>query len=166
VTACHEAGHAVAALMCGGEVKSITIDPTAEYQGHTGVRIRRCHSARVTYAGIWAEARAQWTESTLGDVDDDGCTFDDLVTAAYLRNHEDAADYEHALDAEPWRRVAEELGRKWAQENGFEFVSREESWSRELEAVWPAIQALAARLLSGPMTGAEVTKLVEAHLWR
>jgi ATP-dependent Zn protease len=36
LTACHEAGHAVAALMRGGgEVTSISIEPTADHLGIT-----------------------------------------------------------------------------------------------------------------------------------
>jgi ATP-dependent Zn protease len=39
LTACHEAGHAVAALMRGGgEVTSISIEPTADHLGITHTR--------------------------------------------------------------------------------------------------------------------------------
>ena len=65
ITACHEAGHAVAALMRGGgEITSITIEPTADYLGYTWTRIKPFDRAFIIYAGPWAEARAQWTEPT------------------------------------------------------------------------------------------------------
>lgn len=44
LTAHHEAGHAVAALACGGGLISITIGPTREhpeYAGNTGVRVEK-----------------------------------------------------------------------------------------------------------------------------
>src|SRR5271166_6387403 len=44
LTAHHEAGHAVAALACGGGLISITIGPTPEhpeFAGNTGVRVEK-----------------------------------------------------------------------------------------------------------------------------
>ena len=59
ITACREAGHAVAALMRGGgEITSITIEPTADYLGYTWTRIKPFDRAFIIYAGPWAEARA------------------------------------------------------------------------------------------------------------
>ena len=78
LTAHHEPGHAVAALMRGGgELVSVTIEPTAEYAGHTGLRSKPFDIAFVTYAGPWAEARAQWpAEVSLDAEDGDGCVLD------------------------------------------------------------------------------------------
>jgi hypothetical protein len=86
LTAHHEAGHAVAALLRGAELTSITIDPTPERAGYTGFRGKRWDSQFFTYAGPWAEARSQWTEDSLDGVDDDGCLFGDYVVYAFLVN--------------------------------------------------------------------------------
>jgi hypothetical protein len=76
LTAHHEAGHAVAALVCrGGKLISITIDPPPkhpEYAGDTNVKVERppdLHFA--VYAGPWAEARSQWTRDNLDSLDDE-----------------------------------------------------------------------------------------------
>jgi hypothetical protein len=141
VTAHHEAGHAVAAVMRGaGELRSVTIERTDEYLGHTGFRGKPCDSAFVTYAGPWAEARAQWPHPTLDGEDDDGCIFGDYVTGAFLLNADgDGADYRRhcADDGALLGGHAHLLG------------SREDVWSYELERQWPVIQQIAMRLLAG-----------------
>jgi hypothetical protein len=153
LTAHHEAGHAVAALMRGGgELRSITIEPTAAYQGHTGYRGKPCDSAFVTYAGPWAEARAQWALATLEDEDDDGCTFEDYVTAAFLRNADG--------DGEQYRRAQEADAALYGPEFGHLAYGREEHWSRELEESWPAVQQLAAMLMDGPVSAEAAVDLV------
>lgn len=102
LTAHHEAGHAVAALMRGdGELRSITIEPTAAYLGHTGYRGKPCDAAFVTYAGPWAEARAQWPLPTLEGEDDDGLAFEDYVSGAFPLNADgDGEDFRRAKEAD------------------------------------------------------------------
>jgi hypothetical protein len=141
VTAHHEAGHVVAAVMRGeGELRSVTIDRTDEYLGHTGFRGKPCDSAFVTYAGLWAEARAQWPHPALDGEDDDGCIFGDYVTSAFFLNTDgDGADYlRHRADD------AALLG-----DHAHLLESREDVWSYELEREWPVIQQIATRLLAG-----------------
>jgi hypothetical protein len=61
----------MAALMRGaGEVRSITIEATADYLGHTGIRSKPADSAFITWAGPWAEARAGGADA-LAQLDDD-----------------------------------------------------------------------------------------------
>ena len=54
----------------GGELVSVTIEPTAEYAAHTGLRSKPFDIAFVTYAGPWAEARAQWPAEVSLDAED------------------------------------------------------------------------------------------------
>jgi hypothetical protein len=143
LTAHHEAGHGVAAVMRGaGELRSITIEPTTEYEGYTGFRSKPCDRAFVTYAGPWAEARAQWPLRGLVGEDDDGCTFGDYLTAAWRQNqHGDLADYERFRETD-----AALLGHD-ADLNLIDIT--EEIWSAELEREWPVIKQVAGWLLSG-----------------
>ncbi len=163
ITACHEAGHAVAALMRGGgEITSITIEPTADYLGYTWTRIKPFDRAFIIYAGPWAEARAQWTDPTFDGCDGDGCLFEDLVTAAFLRNYDgDATEYKQALDYDP-AEIARRAGvfDELARRSGQEIPDREEMWSRQLECAWPVIQQLAVRLLAGPVSGEDAAEVV------
>jgi Peptidase M50B-like len=154
LTAHHEAGHAVAALMRGGsQLRSITIEPTTNYLGHTGWRGKPCDSAFVTYAGPWAEARAQWEPPALDDEDDDGYTFEDYVTAAFLRNA--------AGDGEDYRRAQEADAAMYGPEFAHLAYGREEHWSRELEQSWSAIRQLAAMLMDGPVSAEAATQLLD-----
>jgi hypothetical protein len=149
LTAHHEAGHAVAALMRGGgELVSVTIEPTAEYAGHTGLRSKPFDIAFVTYAGPWAEARAQWpAEVPLDAEDGDGCVFDDYILAAWWANATgDLAEYKRRCEAD-----AELLG-----DHAHLLHLREETWCRELDDRWPAIQQIAKLLMSRPVDDDEV----------
>jgi hypothetical protein len=67
-----------------GGLRSITIDATAEYLGHTGFRGKPFDFAFVTCAGPWAEARAQWPRSTLDGEDDEGDAFEYYLLATRL----------------------------------------------------------------------------------
>ena len=90
LTAHHEAGHAVAALMRGGEVVSVTIKPTARRGGGCEIRPGSADAADFWafnyYAGPWAEARAQWTQPTIDEdsFDDEGRCFADHVATAFV----------------------------------------------------------------------------------
>ncbi|MCV7176136.1 hypothetical protein [Mycolicibacterium sphagni] len=149
LTAQHEAGHAVAALLRGGgDLVSVTIEPTAKYAGHTGFRSKVFDSAFITYAGPWAEARCQWPDGLdLESEDDDGLTFDDYVMGAWLRNPDDWADYEAACAADV---------------TAFGYPAdllhfRETAWCRELEGgPWPVIQQIAELLMRGPVAADEI----------
>jgi hypothetical protein len=164
VTAHHEAGHAIAALMRGGgEVTSITIDPTADYMGCAGVRSKSFDTPFIIFAGPWAEARCQWTGDTLDGLDDDGCEFIDHVTAAFMSNSDgDGTVYGEALEHDVY-----ELARRsgFLAEGGME-VDRETAWSEELERMWPVVQLLAERLLIGAVSGQEAADLVDEGLGR
>lgn len=154
LTAHHEAGHAVAALMRGGgELLSITIEPTAQYAGFTRTRHQIWDAAFVTFAGPWAEARATWGPRALDDIDDDGCCFGDYVTEAWFNNlHGDGQTYQDNLIGES----AFGLARDPAE--------REDWWSTELDDRWPVIQAVALLLLDGERVDhATVDELLTRH---
>jgi hypothetical protein len=144
LTAHHEAGHAVAALMRGaGELLSITIKASGDAAGRTVTRHKVFDAAFVTFAGPWAEARAQWPLPTLDGEDDMGCAFGDYLTTAWWANVDGDGDtYEDNLAAE----VAM-YGGQWPAI--MDPRKREEGWAIELEDSWPVIQAIADLLLRG-----------------
>jgi hypothetical protein len=139
--AIHEAGHAVAAMMCdGGTFVSVSIEPAC-----TVTRLSPEDRAFVIYAGPWAQARAEWTAPTLDgldDADDEGLLFDDYVTTALVdsRDH-DLALYTEALADDP--------------DDPDEDRERAQTWTRELESVWPVMQQVAALLVDGQTVTAE-----------
>jgi hypothetical protein len=137
VTAHHEAGHAVALLIRGGgRLDYIDIYETADYRGYTHWNGKVFDIAFITYAGPWAEARAQWPLADLDGLDDDGCTFDDHVTAAFLANIDgDFEAYETCLASDPTFLASFQS-------------SREECWNNELERVWPVVREVARLLLA------------------
>ena len=158
LTACHEAGHAVACLLRGGEVDSISVEPTARHDGIT--HCRGSDFAFRTYAGPWAEARAQWPNPTLDGCDEDGCTFDDYVTRVFSTNTSDSDFFQYQLEMDgPLQPVLDAVWRQIRpNESGGDLsprgiVARQETWDSELEHAWPVIQRVAERLLSGAVTG-------------
>jgi hypothetical protein len=153
LTACHEAGHAVAALMRGeGDVVSITIEPTPDYLGYTHYRAKPCDWGFITYAGPWAEARAHWLMPDLDGEDDEGCIFADYLVGAWMYNNDgDGAAYRAAEDAEI--AMLGEFGDQFAQLEG----AREQVWWRELEDRWPVIQQVAGLLMAGTVTASMIT---------
>ncbi|MFN3004594.1 hypothetical protein [Mycolicibacterium wolinskyi] len=136
ITTHHEAGHAVAASMRGGsEPVSVTIEPTDGHLGYTRWCGKPCDNAFITFAGPWAEARAQWPLPILDGEDTDGATFADYIAAAWLRNRDgDAADYQRATQVD-----RELLG------DHYDEVARESIWQLQLERQWSAIQAQGCR---------------------
>jgi hypothetical protein len=143
LTAYHEAGHAVAAVMRGGgELLAITIEGTDDYAGKTWTRAKVFDAAFLSFAGPWAEARAQWPMRTLDGKDRDGCVFGDYLTAAWLHNCDgDGERYEEHLAAE-----AEMYGDHVAQVCG---PQREDGWTSELAQHWSVIRAVAKLLVAG-----------------
>lgn len=126
ITAYHEAGHAVAAVLRGGWVGGIDIEPDiALKQAGTAQLGSNGDRAFVAFAGPWAETRFQW----LGErVDENGCdrhgwTFIDRLRLGLRQNPQDM----RACSGAPWRK---RLG-----------------WADELETHWPAIDAIAGLLL-------------------
>jgi hypothetical protein len=137
----------------GGELVSITIEATAEHAGFTHTRAKPFDSAFITYAGPWAEARAQWPHPTLDAEDDDGYTFDDYVLAKLLSNAKDAADYQRQQAAD-----AALLGPSFAHLA----ESCAQTWSGELERSWPVICEVARMLLTGSsVTTASIRMLLD-----
>jgi hypothetical protein len=128
VTAHHEAGHAVAAMMRGGgEFVSVTIEPTADHLGFTRYRGHAWDRAFVIYAGPWAEARVQWPVSDINSEDDDGAIFDDYVIAALWRNADgDLRDYEALCGADDDAQLR---------------ATREQVWSRETRRPRPRLSS-------------------------
>ncbi|BBY08113.1 M50 family metallopeptidase [Mycobacterium noviomagense] len=166
LTAHHEAGHAVAALLRGGgELKSMTIEPTADYAGCTWSRSKAVDRAFIVYAGPWAEARVRWNGPTLDDFDEDGLDFNDHLMTAFLRNPDDRAAYKEAGGGgDPFQHTIGQMLpsagsadrdsladflRQQAAQLGIDMAHPEQVWTAELERVWPAICEVAALLVDG-----------------
>ena len=132
-----------------GEITSITIEATDEYYGLTKFDAAPMDRTFITYAGPWAEARAQWRKSTLDVTDGDGHTFDDYLDRASNRNRD--GDLE-ALSQFAVNHPA----------TATEQLERARHWPSELERLWPVIQAVAERLL----TNTEVTTEIVCDLIR
>lgn len=166
LTACHEAGHAVACLMRGGGTfTSVTIEPTAEYLGCTFMRLRQWDGEFTSYAGPWAEARARWPEHLrIDEFDPDEREFADYIIEALALNPSDLEGY-----AKPKGETAVAI--RAAQEHHFGDAiaemdaARDETWDAELEAMWP-IMLLVAKLLidDQPVTAEVVRALIEKRL--
>lgn len=132
----HEAGHAVATLLRGGALRSVTIDPTVEHWGLTDGTVPTLSGTFAIHAGPWAEARFRWP---LPRQEDDLDDFSDYVTRVWRENV--AGDGDSALF---------ELAREQEEAQGifYSYSDREAQWDRELEQYWPVIEAVAALLLA------------------
>ncbi len=143
LTACHEAGHAIAVQMRGGTVTSITIDPgltTYKMPHHRVIRFRNGEMVKnpqppdrmtaddgfIAYAGSWAETRCRWPMPTLDTRDEHGRTFSEYVAAILQMNTRDFATYQEA--AKP--------------------PDAEQLWTAELEQQWPRIKLAAGRMFA------------------
>jgi hypothetical protein len=140
----HEAGHAVAAVARGGELRDLylgtvdwsTVDDSADTPGGTVHRTAWQDQPFVTFAGPWAEAT--WVVEHEPDSD----SFDDALACAWDENADGDTDkYESRVD----------LLDAAAAEFGFNPIGRawEAAWADELEGSWPAICEVAALLIDG-----------------
>lgn len=129
ITGYHEAGHAVAAVLRGGWVEGISIEPdaTLKHGGIAHLGHLREDYAFVAFAGPWAGTWFQW----LGErVDETGCerygfTFTDRLRFNLRQN---LNDQRHCRNT-PWRKRM--------------------TWISELETRWPVIETVAGLLLQG-----------------
>lgn len=174
LTAHHEAGHAVAALACGGGLISITIGPTPEhpeYAGNTGVRVEKWwHLPFVVYAGPWAEARSQWTRYSLDSLDDEDDDAVRSVTTSAWRSTSTVTVTSTSTSS--WRkgyfRTARGPSRRppeWLKFSGRPrdevIAERGQGWSRQLEELcWPVIRVVAGMLLDGCTDVDAITRAV------
>lgn len=150
--ACHEAGHAVAADLRGGTVRSIAIKQPGLNPGHTDIRWSSTHDKRrntafVAFAGPWAEARASWTaDDPIWADDASRRAFDEAVGEAFRENPDDFNLYEpdEAL-ADAFLGGSRQLP-----------TARDPRWHLELEALWPAMQKLARMVLRSDTSASEM----------
>lgn len=150
VTACHEAGHAIAALLRGGELLSVSIMPTREHLGKTRSRGNPSDNSFVTYAGPWAEARGGWAiETAVRDPENFGSTFSDVLILAQESNRQEMKQYRKECVAD--RRIARTVGYP------LDLKYREALWQRVLEGQWPVIQFVAGLLLTGTFSATDIT---------
>lgn len=155
-TAHHEAGHAVAVVLRGGELLELFfVDPdfadeTVTRNGITRHRTLYEHQPFVTFAGPWAEAT--WMIEHDPEVDD----FDEALDFAWdWWSAEDDLD----SDAARYMRRFDDL----AESTGYSVESRqwEIAWEGELEGVWSVICEVATLMLSGRVTHAMVEEALE-----
>ncbi len=163
VTAFHEAGHAVAALMRGGSsLLSVNLSDTSHGEGITWHRSPVWDQPFIAYAGPWAEVRHAWGDLPADALDDEGYTFDDLLSACLLFGG-GADDADHVVPTLSIDGMAENLGMTVGSDEDEEQLSQlvaatESIWRRELEQAWPVITTVAARLLAGEsVTGDQIT---------
>ncbi len=120
-TAYHEAGHAVAAALCGEQWTSVRIMPTepdpralhtllGEMRDVSRAYTPPANDAFICWAGAWAEARG--TDGDLRTAQDEHASSDMERAAAYRGNE------------------------------------TEDQWAAELESAWPQIEILAEQLVS------------------
>ena len=149
LTAFHEAGHAVAVVLRHGTIVAIAIEPEPgeTHYGATDHHGPTWANTFIAYAGPWAEARVQWPDIDITDTDDDGRAFTDYAHAAF-ENSADAAAYQAYLPHEE----------AWSQDQPPTFVVKTQRWTAELEDHWPAVRAVALRLLSGEMLTQDVVR--------
>ncbi|MEO4038410.1 hypothetical protein V3N95_03825 [Micrococcaceae bacterium Sec6.3] len=157
----HEAGHAVATTLRGGcTFQGIDLTRTPERDAITYMNVKPTDMPFVSYAGPWAEGRAEWGTCPLDDEDEDGLTLDDYITGAFLAggvdDFQDMRRFDTLPDEAPpgWP----EHEQPWAEVR----ARREQSWNMQLERAWPVIQAVAAHLIAhGTITPGELESITE-----
>lgn len=155
----HEAGHAVAGCLRGSILRSIAL---GEVDGD-GLTVHRgpCwDDPFVSFAGPWAEARYIWGDRPADEENEDYLVFADHLFGIFLgAGAEDWAVLQAHFDG--YAGLATMLP---PQVTAGDLVRlTEQVWARELQAVWPAIETVATRLLAGEeCTHARVNTLLEA----
>lgn len=159
ITAHHEAGHAVAAVMRGGStLRSVTLSKRPG-EGVTWMNAHVWDSGFQSYAGPWAEARHLWTEPTLAGIDEQGRSFDDLIAEVLFMQPSDALAVDD--DDRAQRSLLQRSGLP-AHKVESMMENRRKVWTLELEAVLPAIREVARMLLDGlPIDHTTVHGLVD-----
>lgn len=154
----HEAGHAVAAALRGSRFECsmpVGLD-SPHHLDRIGNQINPADVVFVAAAGLWAEARALWGDQPLADEDAENRVFEEYLDDVYASGAgTDDATY---VEAHIERLSAYGLGGQAVQELRLTTESR---WRSELELAWPAVQAIATRLLAGEqVTADQVTHAV------
>lgn len=148
-TAHHEAGHAVATLLRGGELTSVTIVPTDQYWGLTTATVPIPGRTFAVHAGPWSEARFRWPFADRDNIE----AFSNFMIGVWEENVSNDGDSERYEDA----RVAEEECGAFLS-----FDAHEIDWDTELEDHWSLIQQVAQLLLvEGTVEGGDVVALYE-----
>lgn len=141
-TAHHEAGHAVAAVVRGGTVLDVRMGQV-DWSDHSGDSdrpgfvkhiTRRDGHPFVTFSGVWAEAR--WELETDAE---SGLDMSDTLESAWFNNQDG--------DAEKYESFVDDL-EEYAAAQGFTSIGLawERDWGAELDALYPAIVAVAEEL--------------------
>ena len=149
LAAYHEAGHAIAGCMRGSVLRSVHLGEVAG-DGLTVHRGPSWDDPFISYAGPWAEARFIWGDRPATEEDEEYLVFGDHLFGIFL-----------GTGAEDWCELSEHfaelagLAAMLPPEITADDLVRltESAWAREMEAVWPAIEETATRLLAG----AEIT---------
>jgi len=161
LAAYHEAGHAIAGCMRGSILRSITLGEE-DGSGLTVHREPAGGNPLTSYAGPWAEARHIWGDRPVDEEDEGYLIFGDHLFGIFLGTG--AEDWQE-LQAH-YARLAELAGSLPPEISVDDLVRlTEQVWARELQAVWPAIETVATRLLAGEqITHASVGEAIRVCL--
>lgn len=159
LTAYHEAGHAVAAVISpGGRVDEIDISFNEEFdeRGHTLHHHEPADQAFIIYAGPWAHALAWTIDETYQRPANGLIPSPDKVAEAFRCNHDDWYAYERQMrgDVDVIKAFIDEEVGAFAEERKCRLkppplTEPDPKWDGKLGKAWPEIEELARAMLAG-----------------
>jgi len=142
----HEAGHVAAGCLRATSLRWVRRGavPGEGLMTHTGPS---WNTPFVAWAGPWAEARYSWGDRPADAEDEDGLSFADRLAGVF---------HFHPADLQAVLAYGDELAQMLPTDAAVDLErAGEREWTAEMERVWPAVEKVAARLL----TGAKITEM-------